>query len=316
MRPYFCFALLGILSSVSGSLWAEKPGELTGVHKTLSRCSSKDGAAGGPAYMAPCYEGFAYELGMQYSLVQNGSNVCGTFSACGGWNCSKVYAGSVVGKIKSGKVTLYSSNGHQQDGEAEVEIFRISPTGELLDLDSGKRAYTKTSPGLIADKEKGRCQPQFSEPVLLKDYELDIKGNYPKMANFEAAEKPVFQPPKPYEVKLHAKQSQVRIKDGSRTAGNLVPRTIRIHNPTDQQWELSTENSTESAKADEACPMWLQNSEKNSRDYVWAYATGYPPEIVPPKSMRYTRICTGDVLSLEKVLPECPKFQCLRTCRC
>ena len=316
MRPYYCVALLGILSLVAGSLWAEKPGELTGVHKTLRKCSSKDGTTLGPAYMAPCYEGFAYELGMQYSLVQNGSKVCGTFSSCAGWNCNKVYSGSVVGKIKSGSVTLYSSNAHRQDGEADVEIFRISPTGELLNLSSGKRAYTKISPGLISDVEKGSCQPQFSEPVLLKDYELDIKGTYPKMAKFEPGEKPAFQPPKTYQIKLDAKQSEVRVKDGSRTAGNLVPRTIQIHNPTDQQWELSTEKSTESAKADEACSMWLQNSEKNAKNYIWAYATGYPPERVPPKSIRYTRICRGDVLTLEKVLPECPKFQCLRTCRC
>ncbi|MDZ7918874.1 hypothetical protein [Rhodoferax sp.] len=310
--PKIVIALAALFASLCSE--AGSPADLTGVHQEQTKCDRSNGV-NGPAYMASCYEGYVHQHGMRYSLVQNGENICGSFDACGGFNCNKIYSGEVVGRVRGDKVTLYVADGHREYGEANVEVFKISARGELLAADSGERVFTKTSAGVISPKEKSRCQPKFNEPVLLKDYELGIQGTRPHLDKFEPPQKPAHKPPKQYTTTLKSTTGTVRLQDAPRAQGNLIPRMVWIHNTTSKHWNLSAE-STSGADEDEACQKWLEDSEKKSDSYVWAYDKNYPTASIPPKSTRYTRICAGDTLNLEKGLPECPKFQCLRTCRC
>lgn len=309
------FMVLLIHCLVASSLWAGTPADLTGVHRALVKCDRRHGTVSGPAHMNPCYLGFTHENSAQIDLVQNGNKVCGSHFACAGRNCNVVLSGEVVGLIEGTSVTLYSANGHAENGDAEVTKLRISSAGELLVPESRKHAFIKTSPGLISQKQRALCQPEFNPPVRLKNYELDIAGTRPDLARFPPKEKPTYHPPPAHGVTLDAKKTDVRIRDGLRVAGNLIPRKIWIYNTTQSPWDVSVLSDSNS-QVDEACGEWLKSSENGAKSYTFAYSNGSPSEQVPPKSTRYTRLCAGDTLSLERTLPECPKFQCLRSCRC
>lgn len=311
------FTLLALSLLTAISAWADLPGDLTGVHAVLVKCDRRHELSSGPAYMTPCYKGFKYEHSQHFQLVQNGNKVCGNFQSCVGRDCNMILDGETVGLIHGNSVTLYSATGHIENGDAEIARFDISPTGELLTPGSRKRAFTKTSPGMITPENKALCQPEFRPPVRLKDYELDIKGSRPNLTQFAPEDKPAFVAPAPRKVTLPAQKNEINIQDGLRPSGNLIPRTVWINNPTDTPWNITASSSAaNSEESNDACAEWLRTSESSTQSYVWAYSMNFPPEQIPPKSIRYTRLCTGDTLNLERSLPECPKFQCLRSCRC
>lgn len=296
---------MGLQFLAIGVIWAGSSVDLSGSHRDLSRCDSRDGTTSGPDVMANCYEGFAHEQGSnRFELVQNGPYICGTFQGCGGWNCSKVFGGDVVGRVHSRSVTLYWSDGHIENGEANTETFRVSSMGELsIPGTKRKRTYTKTTLSLENQKAKELCHPQFSTPVQIKDYELDIEGSRPKISWEYQRGKPVFTPPPAKNLKLKSDDTSQSFSDRRGPSGNLIPRVVWIDNTTDIAWNISVGLNDYSEFGDEACAKWLQSSERGKKLYVWAYNKS-SAELLPPKSKRYTRVCAGDTLELERDMPQ------------
>lgn len=306
------FALAALLPCIA---IARAP-DVTGVHTARSNCSAANINDFGRIYLDNCFKGSPY-MGAptEYTLVQHGNKICGHFDSCYGFSCSRMDSGEVIGELEGNKLTLYQATGHIAEGEPQVEAFKVSSHGELLDLKTGKAVYEKQPVHLKDPSSVAQCAPDYKQPLRIVNYELDVKGSRPKTFDFTRMPRTrTLNPPPSRTVFLNASSKSLSIEDGSRESNNLIPRDVLIVNTSNRMWQAESDSNAFSA-----CTSYLRDLEKSQKrtaqkiGFINAYDG---PITVPPHSKVRTKLCSQGTLDLEPALPACPKFFCLEGCKC
>jgi hypothetical protein len=305
-------AIALLMIATSADSLSQQP-DVTGIHTQESKCSIEHKRFG-IAYLERCFLGYATaNLSTRYVLVQNGAHVCGHFTSCIGLNCLQIFDGETVGELNGDRLTLYSATGHIESGSPEIEEFIVSRAGELLVPGTKELAFTKIAKVLNDQNKKNECLPVFKQPIQIKHYELDIQGNRPKKFSFsDKLEKPVFRPPQTKTVVLTSKREDLVLNDLPRVPGNMVPRNVLVINQSSLTWRVAGDSYEFPA-----CAEFLRNEERRSNGKRGAFANAYgDPLDVKPNSRLSTKVCVGDTLDITRTLPACPRFFCLKGCKC
>jgi hypothetical protein len=305
-------AVASLMVGTSTISQSQQP-DVTGIHTQKFACSIEHKRFG-RAHLERCFQGYATASFLtRYVLIQNGEHVCGHSTSCIGFNCSQIFDGETVGEWNGDRLTLYSATGHIESGSPEIEEFVVSRAGELLVPGTKQLVFTKIAKVLHDQNKKNECLPVFKQPIQIKHYELDIQGNRPKKFSFsDKLEKPVFRPPQTKTVVLTSKSEDLELNDLPRVPGNMVPRNVLVINQSSLTWRVAGDSYEFPA-----CAEFLRNEERRSNGKRGAFANAYgDPLDVKPNSRLSTKVCVGDTLDITRTLPACPRFFCLKGCKC
>jgi hypothetical protein len=293
--------------------------DLTGHYETppTKQCSSEllNHPEAGNAYKWHCFTGNAYGYSRTLSLIQNGRKLCGVYFECGGINCNKIYSGSLAGQIKGDKVTIYYSNGHRGDTEAEQLDFRIVKDG-LVEADSKHNEATliSRSSQMKFPNAKLLCNPAIPSRVMLSAQgDLMVSGILDeqqsqfanlKQRNFASA-------PLKKAINLSQGKSDFGWRD-VRQNSNYVLRELVVTNGSRKNWIVSVEYS-------DACREFLGSSyHKEFRKplpQTDEFRSGDGIEIKPGGKIQADS-CFDSQWRFEKAQKMCPPYQCLEGCKC
>ncbi|WP_348067590.1 hypothetical protein [Polaromonas sp.] len=305
--------LLSILCAVwlggMGFAAAQKPADVTGSYGMLGSCSDKEmDNSLDEISVRHCFLGKKYAAYAEMSLIQNGHSVCGSYSECGGINCSRVYTGQLVGKIAGDKLTLFMETGHREDGPAEERIYRIVPSG-LADGDqhqTDKPVHVRRAKVLENPSLRNACNPVIPKEVLLKNFTLDVPGilTTADIRFLDAKNDVTKKAPPAKQFNLSKLSSNYQWTD-QRSTGNYVPRLITIHNDSKKEWTVVAGYS-------ETCRDFLSRDPETGRLVYDAQFEGLG--ILPDKTLTLPS-CKDTIFTLEDKAA-CPRFTCSENCRC
>lgn len=295
----------------TGLAAAQKPADITGSYGIPGTCNDKDMEQNsGELYVRHCFLGEKYTSYAAVSLVQNGNSVCGSYSECGGFNCSKVYTGQLVGKIAGQKLTLFMETGHLEDGLAEERIYRIVPGG-LADPSQpriDKPVYVRRAKVLENPSLKSACNPVIPREVLLKNFTLDVPGILSTAdIKFLDAKNDVTKKAPPTKQFMLSKMPSGHQWTDSRNTGNYVPRLITIRNDSKKEWTVT-------AGYAETCRDFLSRDPLKETGRLVNDAQFEGLGILPGKTLTIPS-CKGTILTFEDKAA-CPRFTCSENCRC
>lgn len=178
------FAMLGISTDAIAQKQKLRPIDFSGVYTGLpiKRCTEDMAASQAPSGRAiywNCYTGDAFGPTPTLRLIQNGQYLCGYFDAAEG-AVGKLYAGRVVGQLKtahSTTVELSWADGHQEIGPAQTLRLRF-PSQTSIQIEDGRTStLLMRRDSYLVDPENAKsCTPQISQPVMLRNGDLDVLG--------------------------------------------------------------------------------------------------------------------------------------------
>ena len=301
----------GILSSAGTC--ARAADNLTGHYEAqpIKSCSSSELENSiGVTYHHHCFTGDAYGNSRVLQVVQNGKNICGTYTECGGFNCGKFYSGEIAGLVENEKLSLFWTNGHKADGPAEILSFRVVKGGLVDDSEkSSQPSLVKRSPTLKNSQISASCVPKFPAQVRLgSSGELNIAGmlQADQVGFTNLAQKKYASAPKTKRIVLVSYKPKIMWAD-VRAANNFVIRKLVLANTTKKPWTVEAEHP-------DTCREFLRSSYNKRKNLVELSDVG-EHEIQPGQTVSVAS-CNGSVWRLAKTLPACPKFFCLKDCKC
>jgi hypothetical protein len=295
----------------TGIAAAQKPADITGSYGILGTCNDKEiEDTSGEIYVRHCFLGEKYAGYAVMSLVQNGNSICGSYSECGGLNCSKVYTGQLVGKITGKKLTLFMETGHRADELAEKRIYKIV-RGGLADAHpprTDKPVYVRRAKVLENSSLKNACNPVIPKEVLLKNFTLDVPGilTAPDIKFLDAKNDVTKKAPPAKQLTLSKLSSNYQWTD-KRSTGNYVPRLVTVHNDSKKEWTVTAGYS-------ETCRDFLSRDPLKETGRL-VYDAQFEGLGILPGETRTIPSCKGTILTIEDKAA-CPRFTCSESCRC
>jgi len=307
--------VLAVLCAVwlagTGLAAAQMPADITGSYRIPGTCNDKEiEDNSGELYVRHCFLGEKYTGYAEVSLVQNGNSVCGSYSECGGFNCSKVYTGQLVGKIAGQKLTLFMETGHRENGPAEERIYRIVPGGlaDHRQPQTDKPVYVRRAKVLENPSLKSACSPAIPKEVLLKNFTLNVPGilTEAEIKFLDAKDEVAKKAPPAKQFTLSKLSSHYQWTD-KRSTGNYVPRLVTIHNDSKKEWTVVAGYS-------ETCRDFLSRDPLKETGRLVNDAQFEGLGILPGKTLTIPS-CKGTILTFEDKAA-CPRFTCSENCRC
>ncbi len=258
------FFLGGVL--FAGMVCHALAASLTGIYvlPASTGCSQTEiDDSSGAAYIAHCFSGDAYNDALgRLDLVQNGDKLCGTYSSCGGLNCSKVYFGEVVGQVKKGRVVLYYADGHREEGLAPTMTYDVLPQG-LGNMVNGqvRKQWVRRKARLRNPAAVAQCRPKLDgKGMRLKNYALVVAGvsrGQDKMALVDPPRQVYAQAPAAHYMAIKPGMTSIAWQDPDQ-GRNQILRQVHIHNRTGQMWELAVEHP-------QACKQYIRDKHIQKR---------------------------------------------------
>lgn len=310
-RIFVLSVLCAVWLAGTGFAAAQAPADITGSYGILGTCSDKE-IENSPDEISVrhCFLGKKYAVYASMSLVQKGNSVCGSYSECGGINCSRLYTGQLVGKITGKKLTLFLETGHRGDGLAEERIYGIVPGG-LADAGqprTDKPVYVRRGKVLENPSLKNACNPVIPKEALLRNFTLDVPGILTEadIKFLDAKDEVAKKAPPAKQFTLSKLSSHYQWTD-KRSTGNYVPRLITIHNDSKKEWTVVAGYS-------ETCRDFLSRDPLKETERLVYDAQFEGLGILPGKTLTFPS-CKGTIFTLEDKAA-CPRFTCSENCRC
>ncbi|MGH8035513.1 MAG: hypothetical protein ACREO9_09825, partial [Lysobacterales bacterium] len=202
-----------------------------------------------------------------------------------------------------------------EHGDPYVEVFTVSPQGELLDKNSTRTAYKKTAAHLKNAAVAAACNPKYEKPLKIVNFELQVTGFPMQPISFTEPKSSRSAPPKPLQIVLTKESISQTIKDPARVKNNIMPRDVLIKNKSDQYWSISSQDTVFPACADFLRDLAKPPPTQSKLEAKFVNMFDDPITLKPGQSIQ-SKMCFGGTVSMEPTLPACPKFFCLKGCKC
>jgi hypothetical protein len=298
--------------SYSSITYAHSSQNLTGHYEmpaSSNRCSAEtlDNSPGN-AYIWHCFTGDAYGYSPTLEIVQNGLQICGTYTECGSYNCNKIYSGPLAGRIENNQLLFYWTNGHRNEVSAELIRYEILKNG-LKEIQTKSktpslivRSKLLKNPSVVA-----QCNPVFPKEVMITaDSDLNVKGILSEAQTkfVGLTQKQYIAPPAKHRIKFSKKPADFEWRD-QRTSANFVVRQLTLVNDTNRSWTVEVVHP-------DACTEFLSSSYNKNKDLI--SKKGNSIEIERNQKIDLNS-CNGSVWTFENKIA-CPTMQCSESCKC